>query len=179
MKKIIFLFMFLLIFLVGCTDLNQNIDNNDTEETVKYYNDDESINLFINKYNSMYDPDITGDMITKKHIGGSDRNDVVTISNDKLEIIIYGGIKHSDVYSMSVYIGYKPEIKADNSDFYKQFVKYVKLFDNSLSTESIEKYWKDMISEYRSSYEINEIDIWPNIIDGKVEYFKIESDIKL
>lgn len=174
-----------IVFAITGCDF-KNVDNKNQSSTevdeitiTDYYNDDESINLFINKYNRLFDPDITSDMISKKRIGGSDRDDVVTISNDKLEINIYGSSKYSDEYKMEVYIGYRAKIESSNDDFKKEFVKYIKMFDESLSDSEIEGYWNDMISEYRSSYKINEIEIRPYISNGKVSYFKIESKIKL
>lgn len=160
-------------------NINNEQNNESNKEIIEYYKDDESINLFINKYNTEYDPDITTDMITKKHIGGRDRDDVVTISNDKLEIIIYGSNKHNEIYSMSVYIGYRPKISSTNDDYKEEFIKYVKLLDETLTDDEISTYWNDMISEYRSSYEINEIDITPNIVNGNVQYFKMTGKVKM
>lgn len=191
MKKILLVILilsFMVFGLTGCdseqlNEVNENetpvIEENKEPTVPTYYEDDESINLFINKYNIEFEPDITTDMITKKHIGGRDRDDVVTISNDKLEIIIYGSNKYNDLYSMSVYIGYIPKVSSTNDDYKEQFIKYVKLLDESLTDEEINTYWNDMISEYRSSYEINEIDITPNIINGKVEYFKMTGKVKM
>jgi len=181
---------FMIIGLTGCmfdtsnkTNLNDNSNVEETESITveKYYEDDESINLLLNKYNQMFDPDITSSMLTKKHIGGRDRDDVVIVSNDKLEIILYGSKGYNGKYSMSVYIGYIPKVSATNDDYKEQFIRYVKLFDRTLTDEEIINYWNDMISEYRSSYEINEIDITPNIgIDnGKVSYFKMTAKIEL
>ena len=36
-----------------------------------------------------------------------------------------------------------------------------------------------MIAEYRSGYKINKMDITPNVINGKLEYFKMTAKIKL
>lgn len=150
-----------------------------TANIPEIYKDDKSINLFINKYNKNYDPDIDSTMISKKHIGGKDHDDVVNISNnDKLEIILYGSSQYSSEYKMSVYIGYRAKVESTNDDFKIEFIKYIKLFDEKLSDEEISKYWEDMISEYRSSYKINDIEIMPNVVNGKVEYFKITSNIK-
>lgn len=162
-------------------EINNDINNNEVEkpEIIEYYKDDESINLFINKYNNEFEPDITNDMISKKRIGGRDRDDVVTISNEKLEIIIYGSNKYNELYSMSIYIGYKQNIESTNDDFKEQFIKYIKLLDDSLTEKIINTYWDNMILEEHSSYEINEIDITYNVFNGKVEYLKMSGKIKL
>ena len=118
-------------------------------------------------------------MISKKHIGGKDHDDVINISNnDKIEIILYGSSQYSSEYKMSVYIGYRAKVSLTNDDFKEEFIKYIKLFDEKLTDEELNKYWEDMISEYRSSYKINDIEILPNVVNGKVEYFKITSKIK-
>lgn len=165
------------------TNNNSNYSNvvkNNLEQNIPiYYEDDNSINLLINKYNEKYDPDISNSMINKKYIGGSDRDDVVNIyNNEKLEIVYYGSNAYNNEFSMSVFVGYKNNTEYTNEDFKAEFVKYIKIFDESLSDDEITTYWNDMISEYRSSYKINNIEISPNIINGKVEYFKISSKIK-
>lgn len=189
MKKILLVFISImcLLMLSGCNDLSNNDNKTSNKDSTSkestnietYYKDNESINLFINKYNSLNDSDITSNMISKKHIGGRDRDDVVTISNDKLEINIYENYKLRDEINMSVYVGYKPKIEKENDDFKVQFINYIKIFDDTLSDDEILNYWNDMISEYKSGYKIKEIDITPNVINGKVEYFKITAKINL
>lgn len=184
----IILCMIIMLSVAGCANINNSInDTNNNQKTnaeekeniVEYYKYDESINLFINKYNNKNTPSITSDMITKKHIGGSDRDNIVTIFNEKLEIILYGSNKSNELYSMSVYMGYKPNVDSTNDDFKEQFIKYIKVLDDSLTDDDINNYWSDMIAEYRSGYKINKIDITPNVINGKLEYFKMTAKIKL
>ena len=117
-------------------------------------------------------------MLSKKHIGGRDRDDVVVIANDKLEIIVYDNYSSKGKYNMSVYVGYLA--KDLTSDDYKEyFVKYIKMFDETLSDDDINNYWNDMISSYHSSYKINDIDILTSTNDGKIQYFKLTNDIEL
>lgn len=184
----IILCMIIMLSVAGCANINNSInDTNNNQKTnaeekeniVEYYKYDESINLFINKYNNKNTPSITSDMITKKHIGGRDRDNIATIFNEKLEIILYGSNKSNELYSMSVYIGYKPNVDSTNDDFKEQFIKYIKVLDDSLTDDDINNYWSDMIAEYRSGYKINKIDITPNVINGKLEYFKMTAKIKL
>ena len=184
----IILCMIIMLSVAGCANINNSINDTNNnqkanaeekENIVEYYNYDESINLFINKYNNKNTPSITSDMITKKHIGGRDRDNIVTIFNEKLEIILYGSNKSNELYSMSVYMGYKPNVDSTNDDFKEQFIKYIKVLDDSLTDDDINNYWSDMIAEYRSGYKINKIDITPNVINGKLEYFKVTAKIKL
>lgn len=184
----IILCMIIMLSVAGCANINNSINDTNNnqkanaeekENIVEYYKYDESINLFINKYNNKNTPSITSDMITKKHIGGRDRDNIATIFNEKLEIILYGSNKSNELYSMSVYIGYKPNIDSTNDDFKEQFIKYIKVLDDSLTDDDINNYWSDMIAEYGSGYKINKIDITPNVINGKLEYFKMTAKIKL
>ena len=184
----IILCMIIMLSVAGCAKINNSINDTNNnqkanaeekENIVEYYKYDESINLFINKYNNKNTPSITSDMITKKHIGGRDRDNIATIFNEKLEIILYGSNKSNELYSMSVYIGYKPNVDSTNDDFKEQFIKYIKVLDDSLTDDDINNYWSDMIAEYRSGYKINKIDITPNVINGKLEYFKMTAKIKL
>lgn len=185
MKKIILLLINITILfsLTGCSDISTNKTNetNDNKEKINVetiYADNEAINLFINKYNSIYSPKITSEMLSKKHIGGRDRDDVVVIANDKLEIIIYDNYSSNGKYNMSVYVGYLAKDLTPD-DYKEQFVKYIKMFDETLSEEDINNYWNDMISSYHSSYEINDIDILTSTNDGKIQYFKLTNDIEL
>lgn len=185
MKKIILLLISITVLfsLTGCSDIStdkttETNDNKDKVNVETIYADNEAINLFINKYNSIYNPKITSVMLSKKHIGGRDRDDVVVIANDKLEIIVYDNYSSKGKYNMSVYVGYLA--KDLTSDDYKEyFVKYIKMFDETLSDDDINNYWNDMISSYHSSYKINDIDILTSTNDGKIQYFKLTNDIEL
>lgn len=185
MKKIFMLLISITILfsITGCIDdtTNKANETNSNKEDVKIetiYADNEAINLFLNKYNNLYSPKITNDMLSKKHIGGRDRDDVVVIANDKLEIIIYDNYSSNSKYNMSVYVGYSAKDLTPD-DYKEQFVKYIKMFDETLSDEDINNYWNDMISSYHSSYEINDIDILTSTNDGKIQYFKLTNNIEL
>lgn len=185
MKKIFMLLVSITILfaITGCTDdkTNKTNETDSNKENIKVetiYADNEAINLFLNKYNNLYSPKITSDMLSKKHIGGRDRDDVVVIANDKLEIIVYDNYSSDSKYNMSVYVGYSAK-DLTSDDYKEQFVKYIKMFDETLSDEDINNYWNDMISSYHSSYEINDIDILTSTNDGKIQYFKLTNDIEL
>lgn len=201
MRKIvltILLCSFALISVAGCTD-NVNLDpneivNQNTQETkttqepepiqeVKsietIYADDEGINLFINRFNEINEGKITADMLHKAHIGGRDRDDVVSVSNDKFEINIYKNFGSNGKYNMSVYVGYYPKIDAIPDDYKEQFVKYIKVFDNTLTDEEINNHWDTLLSGYHSSYEINDIDVLVSSNIGTIEYFKFTKTLEL
>lgn len=185
MKKIILLLIGITVLfsLTGCSDISTDKtteanDNKDKVNVETIYADNEAINLFVNKYNSIYNPKITSEMLSKKHIGGRDRDDVVVIANDKLEIIVYDNYLSKGKYNMSVYVGYLAKDLTPD-DYKEYFVKYIKMFDETLSDDDINNYWNDMISYYHSSYKINDIDILTSTNDGKIQYFKLTNDIEL
>ena len=144
------------------------------KNTVDYYKDDESINMFINKYNRLFNPDITENMISKKHIGGRDRDDIVIIANDKLEINIYGSGNFKSNYEMEVYIGYIPKVQASNDEYKEQFIKYIKTLNESLTTDEINQAWYKIITENKYKYKIKNIIIYSETKDSN-KYFKIIS----
>ena len=74
------------------------------------------------------------------------------------------------------YGGYKFKLIATQNNVKVRFS--IDVFTGDIITPRAIEYKHKMISEYRSSYKINNIEISPNIINGKVEYFKISSKIK-
>ena len=98
----------------------------------------------MNKYNEINDPDITSDMVSMRTLRGHDRPDIVGISNDKLEIWIYGKDMIGD--EMAVYVQGYSRNNVTNDDLKEEFIKYSKVFDDNLTDEEIDKYWNNMLS---------------------------------
>ena len=146
-KKIIILFLCLVLVSCGTTNKSKSTTKNASENSssrVKkkskeklIYKKDKSINSFLNKYNEINDPDITSDMVSMRTIRGTDRPDIVDISNDKLEICIYG--KGMVGNEMAVYVQGYSRNNATNDDLKEQFIKYSKVFDDSLTDEEIDE----------------------------------------
>lgn len=185
-KKIIILLLCLVLVSCGTTNKSKSTTKNTSENSssgVKkkskeklIYKKDKSINSFLNKYNEINDPDITRDMVSMRRIRGTDRPDVGDISNDKLEICIYGkGIVGNE---MAVYVEGYSRNNATNNDLKEQFIKYSKVFDDSLTDEEIDEYWNNMLSGEYSENKLKNIEVSKSIFYGKVEYFKIEGDIE-
>ena len=182
-KTIIFL---LCLLLVSCgTTTKSKSTTKDTSENrssgVKVkekliYKKDKSINSFLNKYNEINDPDIISDMVSMRTIRGTDRPDIVSVSNDKLDIWIYG--KGMIGNKMAVYVQGYSSNNATNDDLKEQFIKYSKVFDDSLTDKEIDEYWNNMLSGEYSENKLKNIEVIKSIFYGKVEYFKIEGDIE-
>lgn len=195
MRKIVLALLLCSIVLMGitgCVDVdnmavnesvNQNVEETEPTPEVKsmetIYADDEGINLFINKFNEINENKITADMLRKKHIGGRNRDDVVSVSNDKFEINIYRNFGSNGKYNMSVYVGYYPQIDATPDDYKEQFINYIKVFDNTLTDEEINNHWDTLLSGYHSSYEINDIDMLVSSDTGTIQYFKFTKTLEL
>lgn len=195
MRKIVLavlLCSIVLMGITGCVDVdnmavnesvNQNVEETEPTPEVKsietIYADDEGINLFINKFNEINENKITADMLRKEHIGGKDRDDVVSVSNDKFEINIYRNFGSNGKYNMSVYVGYYLQIDATPDDYKEQFINYIKVFDNTLTDEEINNHWDTLLSGYHSSYEINDIDMLVSSDTGTIQYFKFTKTLEL
>ena len=186
MRKIIILLLCLVLVSCGTTNKSKSPTKDTSENSssgVKkkskeklIYKKDKSINSFLNKYNEINDPDITSDMVSMRTIRGTDRPDIVDISNDKLEICIYG--KSMVGTKMDVFVGGYSQNPSTNEEFREQFIKYSKVFDDSLTDEEIDKYWNNMLSGEYSENKLKNIEVIKSIFYGKVEYFKIEGDIE-
>lgn len=186
MKKIIILLLCLVLVSCGTTNKSKSTTKNTSENSssgVKkkskeklIYKKDKSINSFLNKYNEINDPDITRDMVNMRTLRGKDRPDIVGISNDKLEIWIYG--KGMFGNKMDVFVGGYSQNPSTNEEFREQFIKYSKVFDDSLTDEEIDEYWNNMLSGEYSENKLKNIEVSKSIFYGKVEYFKIEGDIE-
>lgn len=184
-KKIIILLLCLVLVSCGTTNKSKSTTKNTSENSssgVKkkskeklIYKKDKSINSFLNKYNEINDPDITRNMVNMRTLRGKDRPDIVGISNDKLEIWIYG--KGMFGNEMAVYVQGYSNNNVTNDDLKEEFIKYSKVFDDNLTDEEIDKYWNNMLSGEYSENKLKNIEVSKSIFYGKVEYFKIEGDI--
>lgn len=171
-----------LVFLMVAFNATNNSNGGSTSENNKknkekvIYKYDKSINSFLNKYNKINDPDITSDMVSKRHSNGKDHDDIVNISNDRFQIIVYGKGMFGD--EMDVFIGYGDGTGLTNDDFKEQFTKFVKVYDSSLKDKQINEYWNNMLLDQYENHKLKNIDVSPNISNGKIQYYKIEGDIE-
>ena len=152
---------------------NNNLDHNIKNKIEVIYEDDENINLFVNKYNEENEPKITEEMLNVYHHHGSDHKEQVKVVLDGFDSIITGG-KITD--EVSVYIDNK-----DNNDdnIKKLIVKIVKVFNSTLKDEDIIKNIDSQ--DAGSNIDIfDDIEYWTNKSnDGKkIVYIKITGKIK-
>ena len=184
-KKIIILLLCLV--LVSCSTTNKSksttkdiLENSffGVKKKVKeklIYKKDESINSFLNKYNEINDPDITSDMVSMKKLEGKDSPSIVDISNEKLEIWIQGKNMFENKMAVAV-LNHSDNVT--NDDLKEQFLKYSKVFDDSLTNKEIDEYWNKMLSGKNRGKKLKNIKVKRIIFYGKVIYLNLEGKIQ-
>ena len=185
MKKIIILLLCLVLVSCGTTNKSKSTTKNASENSssrVKkkskeklIYKKDKSINSFLNKYNEINDPDITSDMVSMKKLEGKDSPSIVDISNEKLEIWIQGKNMFENKMAVAV-LNHSDNVT--NDDIKEQFIKYSKVFDDSLTNKEIDEYWNKMLSGKNRGKKLKNIKIKRIIFYGKVIYLNLEGKIQ-
>ena len=185
MKKIIILLLCLVLVSCGTTNKSKSTTKDILENSffgvkkkVKeklIYKKDESINSFLNKYNEINDPDITSDMVSMKKLEGKDEPSIVDISNEKLKIWIQGKSMFGNKMAVAVQ---NSSDSVTNDDLKEQFIKYSKVFDDSLTNKEIDEYWNKMLSGKNRGKKLKNIKIKRIIFYGKVIYLNLEGKIQ-
>lgn len=176
---IVLIFIVLCFAFGGNTNNNTNIENEEINETTKtenlveYYKDDAMINLFINKYNQIYDEKITSEMLTVYHHNGTDHKNQVKVNIDNLEVILTG-----NTTKISAYIENSEDSNSDES-LRKLTKKIVKVYNQEIADVQIEEY----LNNQKSSSDIqthDDIEYWTNkTIDGDIiKNIKITGNLK-
>ena len=152
MRKIIILLLCLVLVSCGTTNKSKSTTKDTSvnsffgfKKKVKeklIYKKDKSINSFLNKYNEINDPDITRDMVSMKKLEGKDEPSIVDISNEKLGIWIQRKNMFGNKMAVAVL---NNSDNVTNDDLKEQFIKYSKVFDDSLTNKEIDEYWNKML----------------------------------
>lgn len=185
MRKVIILLLCLVLVSCGTTNKSKSTTKDILENSffgvkkkVKeklIYKKDESINSFLNKYNEINDPDITSDMVSMKKLEGKDSPSIVDISNEKLEIWIQGKNMFGNKMAVAV-LNHSDSVT--NDDIKEQFIKYSKVFDDSLTNKEIDEYWDKMLSGKNRGKKLKNIKVKRIIFYGKVIYLNLEGKIQ-
>ena len=185
MRKIIILLLCLVLVSCGTTNESKSTTKDILENSffgvkkkVKeklIYKKDKSINSFLNKYNEINDPDITSDMVSMKKLEGKDSPSIVDISNEKLEIWIQGKNMFENKMAVAV-LNHSDNVT--NDDLKEQFLKYSKVFDDSLTNKEIDEYWNKMLSGKNRGKKLKNIKVKRIIFYGKVIYLNLEGKIQ-
>lgn len=184
MRKIIILLLCLVLVSCGTTNKSKSTTKDTsvnsffgfkkkTKEKL-IYKKDKSINSFLNKYNEINDPDITSDMVSMKKLEGKDEPSIVDISNEKLKIWIQGKSMFGNKMAVAVQ---NSSDSVTNDDLKEQFIKYSKVFDDSLTNKEIDEYWNKMLSGKNRGKKLKNIKVKKIIFYGKVIYLNLEGKI--
>lgn len=185
MRKVIILLLCLVLVSCGTTNKSKSTTKDTSgnsffgvKKKVKeklIYKKDKSINSFLNKYNEINDPDITGDMVSMKKIEGKDEPSIVDISNEKLGIWIQSKGMFRNKMAVAV-LNHSDNVT--NDDLKEQFIKYSKVFDDSLTNKEIDEYWDKMLSGKNRGKKLKNIKVKRIIFYGKVIYLNLEGNIE-
>lgn len=174
---IILVFIILCFAFGGNTNNNTNIENEEineptkTENLVEYYKDDAMINLFINKYNQLYDEKITSEMLTVYHHNGSDHKNQVKLYIDNLEVILTG-----NTTKISAYV---ENTEVSDEALRNLTKKIVKVYNQEVTDGQIEEY----LNNQKSSNDIQTydgIEYWTNkgLDNDVIKNIKITGSLK-
>ena len=180
-KRIIILLLCLVLVSCGTTNKSKSTTKDILENSffgvkkkVKeklIYKKDKSINSFLNKYNEINDPDIISDMVSMKKLEGKDSPSIVDISNEKLEIWIQRKNMFGNKMAVAV-LNHSDNVT--NDDFKEQFIKYSKVFDDSLTNKEIDEYWDKMLKGKNRGKKLKNIKVKRIIFYGKVIYLNLD-----
>ena len=184
MRKIIILLLCLVLVSCGTTNKSKSTTKDTSvnsffgfKKKVKeklIYKKDKSINSFLNKYNEINDPDITSDMVSMKKLEGKDEPSIVDISNEKLGI----WIQRKNMFGNKMAVAVQNcSDNVTNDDIKEQFIKYSKVFDDSLTNKEIDEYWDKMLSGKNRGKKLKNIKVKRIIFYGKVIYLILEGKI--
>ena len=152
---------------------------NSSEQEVIIYKEDKGIQAFLTAYNKLYpDNAITADMVTMYYHHGRNHEDQVQFYINEYEITVSNdSFYSSNSYDISVFF----RNHSDNNDGVKElFFTFMRVFDNSLSDETLESYWILQTNDGSSNWDtFGEIYSSTNVNPWKklVEYTKIEGQI--
>lgn len=191
MKKISFLFItILLLTLTACDGMNNipettsNIDNppvetevesiEPEEQLITYYDKDETINLYLNRFNfSNPTQIINSDLFSVYYHHGREHEDQIIFNRDDVEVVITG-----NSFSNSIKLVIDGSRDKTDEDYKVLFFQYAKAFNLELTDEELEIYWQSVLDDITNSVEFEEFDCsLTTSYDGKIEYMVIEGKI--
>ena len=195
MKKIAILFIAMLLFVLTACDstevsnentptvnnqVEENTEASTTETTepeeqlVTYYDKDETINLYLNRFNSS-NPDqlINSDLFHVYYHHGSEHDDQIIFNRDDVEVVISANSYSSGI---KLVIDGSPDKTLD--DYKLLFFQYGRAFNSKLTDEKLGTYWQAVLDDIINSAEFDEFDCSLHTsYDEKIEYMIIEGTI--
>lgn len=138
----------------------ENYNKNESEEVVNpgkdeeveiIYPDNKVVNLFLVKFNQLYPDEALheGDFFKYSHHGKTEDERII-FYEEKHEILVSGPgglFAKDDDYTVKVMIEYRPKVDSTEEDFKAAFFKYARVFNQELSDETLEEYWKKYMKQ--------------------------------
>jgi len=173
MKRI--LVVIIVICLLGLVSLAEVVESKDVVEAefVTYYEDNEAINIFLNRYNNAnQDKLIESGMFKKYYHHGSEHDDQIILELDAFEILITNVYTFSEGHKLRVNIQAK-EFKTKD-EYQVLFGRFAKAYSNTMTEELIEECWKILWEDITNDvdFEIFECDLYT--WDERIEYMVME-----
>ena len=134
------------------------------------YKDDEDINLYINRFNeSNPDYKITSDLAQKYYHHGREHDDQIKFSRDDFDVSLSSGYKFKIVI--------QGKGKKTNKDYKKLFYQYARGFKPSITDETLNDYWKQLLDDTTNNVKFNEFECDLSILDEKIQSMVIEGKL--
>lgn len=141
-------------------------------DTLVLYSEDELINAFLLSYNEIYPdaPISEEDFSIYTHHGRAHKDQVIFNENGVKEVVI------------SSFTSGKIEVYVDNlssDDEYKEaFIEYAKVYNQSLTNEILEDYWKQAVNSLVSYTEFDEFELHLQRYNEITDYFQISGKME-
>lgn len=191
MRKISVLFIAILLLILTACDSTENISENTSaienqsvetitetvepeEQLVTYYDRDDTINLYLNRFNSANPAQIiNSDLFRVYYHHGSEHDDQIIFNRDDVEVVITG-----NGFSNSIKLVIDGSRDKTSEDYKLLFFQYAKAFSIELTDEKLETYWQAILDDIINSAEFEEFDCsLTTSYDDKIEYMVIEGKI--
>lgn len=144
------------------------------EQIKNYYDRNETINLFLNRFNAINPEQIIDSNLYRVYYHhGKEHDDQIIFTRDDIEVVItaYGfdnGIK-------LVITGSRDKTF---SDYKTLFFQYAKAYSADLTDEKLETYWQAILDDIINNPEFEEFDCSLNIYNESVESMVIEGKLQ-
>lgn len=148
---------------------------NETAEVLQtIYQDDEKINLFVNRFNTL-NPDfvLTEEDMTKYYHHGREHDDQVKFFRNDYQIVITGG---KIVSKTSVSVSNSSLVKHTTEEFEVMFIRFAKVYAPDLTDTQLKEYWVEIVEDLSSVTEFEEFECTKSNVSG-FEYFKLEGKV--
>ncbi len=170
---------FIVVAVIGFMSNKDAAKVSSTDETTQtnslatYYQDDELINLYINRFNEA-NPDyqISSSELKKYHHHGRDHDDQVKFTKDGFEILI------SHNFELQVFIDDKSDTYSEE-EYKKMFLRFGKAFNLELTNEQLTNYWEQVLSSSTDSISFDDFKCEKRLTgDNRLYYIQINGKLE-